>query len=236
MDPATTPRDPASRTADAEVLDRLLASRHSCRGFLPQPLPRETIERLLAMARRTPSWCNTQPWHVHVVSGATLDTLREHYTARTRAGERAPDLPFPPAYRGRFQERRRECGLALYQSLGIGREDRERAHEQLLENYRFFGAPHLAVLTTEAELGVYGAVDCGSWIGVFLLAAQSLGIAAVPQAAVATNAAFVREFLGIPEGRHVVAGIAFGLADAAHPANGFRTTRVPLGETVTWVV
>jgi len=229
-----TPHDALAADGDAQVLGRLLATRHSCRGFLPQALPRETIERILAMASRTPSWCNGQPWHVNVLSGPTLDALRDGYTARILAGKRGPDLPFPEAWRGRFLARRRECGRALYESLDIGREDRERTHEQLMRNYRFFDAPHLAVVTTEADLGTYGAVDCGGWIAVFLLAAQSLGIAAVPQAAVASDAAFVREFLAVPEGRQVVAGIAFGLADPAHPVNGFRTTRAPLTETVTW--
>ena len=127
-----TLHDALAADGDAQVMGRLLATRHSCRGFLPQALPRETIEQVLAMASRTPSWCNTQPWHVNVVSGPTLDTLRERYTARIRAGKRAPDLPFPNAYRGRFLERRRECGRALYQSLDIGREDRERAHDVAL--------------------------------------------------------------------------------------------------------
>ncbi len=224
-----------SATPDADALQRLLADRYSCRGFLPDPLPRADVDRLLALARRTPSWCNTQPWHVHIVSGAKLEEFRERYCEKARAGERGSDFPFPPAYSGRYLERRRECGLALYRSLGIGREDKARANEQLLLNYRFFGAPHLAVISTDAELGTYGAVDCGGYINVFLLAAQSLGIAAVPQAAVASNSAFVREFLGMPEGRLVVAGVAFGYADAAHPVNGFRTTRAALDDTVTWI-
>lgn len=42
-------------------LQSVLETRSSCRGFRPDPVQRETIEQILEMAQRTPSWCNTQP-------------------------------------------------------------------------------------------------------------------------------------------------------------------------------
>jgi nitroreductase len=225
-----------SQTQQAdELLEQLLVERHSCRSFEPTPLPRATIERILSIAQRTPSWCNTQPWHVHLLSGEALESFRAKYIEIARGGGGVPDLEFPVAYRGRYLDRRRECGLALYASLGIARGDRRRAAEQALENFRFFGAPHLAVISTERDLGIYGAVDCGAYIGNLLLAAQSLNIAAIPQAAVATHSAFVREFLCLPESRQVVASVAFGLEQKGAPANGFRTSRVETRDVVTWM-
>jgi nitroreductase len=218
---------------DADVLETLMKARHSCRAFEPTALPRRTIERILSIAQRTASWCNTQPWHVHIVSGPRLDEFRRLYAQK--ASEKAPDIEFPAAYRGTYLDRRRECGFSLYASLGIGREDKARAQAQMMRNYAFFGAPHLAVVSTDADLGPYGAIDCGGYIGTFLLAATSLGVAAVPQAAVASNSVFVREFLSIPDGRKVVAGIAFGLEDTTHPSNAFRTTRASIEQAVTWV-
>jgi nitroreductase len=218
-----------------EVLEALLAARHSCRAFQSTPIPRETIERMLSIAQRTPSWCNMQPWHVHLLSGAALDRFRAEYLALARGGDGVSDLDFPLAYRGRYLDRRRACGLALYASLGIAREDKARVAEQMLENFRFFGAPHLAVISTVRDLGTYGAIDCGGYIGNVLLAAQSLNIAAIPQAAVAMHSQFVREFLSLPESRQVVAGVAFGLEQEGAPANGFRTSRAAMDDTVTWV-
>ncbi|UUX94964.1 nitroreductase [Aquabacterium sp. J223] len=220
------------------MLERLLAERHSCRAFRPDPVARATIERLLSLAQRTASWCNTQPWHVHLVSGDRLDALRRDYVARQRGrspAEAAPDLEFPLAYRGAYQDRRRACGFGLYASLGIGREDRDGAQRQNLENFRFFGAPHLAVVSTARDLGVYGAIDCGGYIATFLLAAQHLGLAAVAQAAVAVDSAFVRQSLGIADDRQVVAGISFGHEQTDHPANAFRVDRAPIEQAVTWV-
>jgi len=221
--------------AAAPVLDGLLRQRWSCRGFLETPVPRPTIERLLEMAQRTPSWCNTQPWHVTITSGAATRRLAEGLGAHQRSGvPDTPDLPFPDAYRGTYLERRRECGFQLYGALGIERGDRARSSVQMLENFRFFGAPHFALITTECELGTYGAIDCGGYVSVFLLAAQSLGLAAVPQAAVAAFAPWLREYFGLPDTRLVVCGISFGYADEAHAANGFRTNRAPIHEAVDW--
>jgi nitroreductase len=218
-----------------DTLEDLLHGRWSCRAFRPDPVPRPTIERLLELAQRTPSWCNTQPWHLTITSGqATHDLARALY-ARAAANEpEAPDLPFPAAYRGQYQDRRRECGFALYEAVGIQRGDRVRSAEQGRENFRFFGAPHFALITTERDLGVYGAIDCGGYVSVFLLAARSLGLATIPQAAVAGHSAWLRDYFELPDHRSVVCGISFGYADETHPANAFRTTRAPLTEAVDW--
>ena len=44
------------------------------------------------------------------------------------------------------------------------------------------------ITTTERDLSRYGAVDCSVYIGGFVLAAQSLRIAMIPQAALAAIA------------------------------------------------
>lgn len=221
--------------AEAPVLDDLLRSRWSCRGFAATPVPRPTVERLLEMAQRTPSWCNTQPWRVTLTSGAATRQLAEALSAHQETGvPDQPDLPFPAAYRGEYLARRRECGYQLYGAVGIERGDRVRSAAQGRENFRFFGAPHFALITTERDLGTYGAIDCGGYVSVFLLAAQSLGLAAIPQAAVAAYSPWLRDYFGLPDNRLVVCGISFGFPDRAHPANGFRTNRAPITEVVDW--
>jgi hypothetical protein len=68
----------------ADGLTTLLGERHSCRGFLPRAVPKETITRILGMAQRTPSWCNSQPWQVIVTSGAA--TIGSSVTANVSEG------------------------------------------------------------------------------------------------------------------------------------------------------
>jgi len=226
----------ATAESDDQVLQRLLEARFSCRGFLPRPVPRPTIERLLFLAQKTPSWCNTQPWHLHVTSGAATERFRAAMYAFMAAGpEPKSDLPVPREYRGISLARRRECGGALYSAVGIARGDKEGAARQALENFRLFGAPHVAIISTDEPLGVYGAVDCGAYVASFVLAAQSLGIATIPQAALAIyGGGFVRDYFKIPEDRLLVCGISFGYADDSHPANQFRTSRARIEEAATF--
>jgi nitroreductase len=195
----------ASTTDDAQTLERLLAARYSCRGFLADPVADSVIERILAMAQRSPSWCNAQPWQVIVTKGAGTESFR------------------------------RACGFALYDAVGVKRGDRTASAVQMLENYKFFGAPHVAIITSDEALGIYGVIDCGIYVSNFLLAAQSLGVASIPQAALASHSKFVREYFGVESGRLVVCGISFGYEDLAHKANGFRTDRARLDQAATWV-
>ena len=217
-------------------LRRLLDERHSCRGFLPKPVPRETIEEILSIAQRTPSWCNAQPWQVLLLSGEATDRFRTALLAHASSSPRAtPDYPWPREYVGRALARRRECGFQLYDAVGVRRGDRAASAKQALENFRFFGAPHVAIVTNDEALGLYGAVDCGAWVSNFMLAAAGFGVASIAQASLVTYGGFVREYFGIAADRRLVCGISFGYEDARHPANYFRTSRAPLSEVVTWI-
>lgn len=220
------------------VLAELLTSRWSCRAFEPREVPRPVIERLLSLSQRSASWCNTQPWQVIVTTGEGTERFRAALAdyAAAQGGELGDEFDFPPPaeYRGVYRERRRTTGWQLYEAVGVERGDRVASARQAFANFRLFGAPHVAIVTTAAEQGVYGAVDSGLYISTFLLAATSLGIATIPQAALAGRSAFIREYFDIPEDRKVLAGISFGYAAADHPANSYRTTRAPLNEVVTW--
>lgn len=225
--------DPLNQSP-SQQLKELLVSRYSCRAFSDDPVPRPLIEELLEMSQRTASWCNTQPWEVAVTSGESTEAFRGTLYEAAVTTEMKSDIPPPRGFNGVYLDRRRESGYALYNSVGIERHDRPARRTQELENYRLFGAPHVAVITTDKELGEYGYIDCGGYISTFLIAAQSLGISAVPQAAVAMYSDVVREFFKFDDSRIVVAGISFGYADADAPINGYRTTRSSLEDVVTW--
>ena len=203
-------------TSDAEVLQRLLSTRHSCRGFLRDSVDDDTIGQILSISQRTPSWCNAQPWQVIVTKGAATEKFRDalHAACDTKNAA-APDIAFPREYRGVYLDRRRECGFQLYEAVGVTRGDRAASAKQGAENYRLFGAPHVALITSDEALGTYGALDCGAYVNNFLLAAQSLGVATIPQAALATHSKFVRDHFGIGDDRILVCGISFGYEDPA---------------------
>ena len=222
-------------TCESGRLEALLRRRHSCRAFLDRPVPREKITRILELAQLTASWCNAQPWQVHIVSGVALDAYREALLRRSSVAPVRPDLDFPREYPGVYSERRRDCAWRLYESVGITRGDRAASTQQGRENFRMFGAPHLAIVTSPAAMGVYGAIDCGAYVSNFMLAAESMGIACIAQAAQASYPDIARRHFEIAGSRTIVCGIAFGYEDSSHPANRFRTTRAPLSESVAWI-
>ncbi len=212
--------------------EALLESRYSCRAFLSDSIAEQELATLFRMAQRAPSWCNVQPWQVSLVSGAILAELSAALLAAESSDTPQPDLPAPAAYEGVYRERRAETAYGLYGSLGIRREDRELRRAQARENFRFFGAPQVAVVTTEDVLGSYGVLDCGGYITTLLLAAESLGLAAVPQAAIAMYSQTVRRILDLPKNRLVVAAVALGYSDDRHPANRYRTSRASVSDVV----
>jgi nitroreductase len=222
------------RDGDAR-LEQWLAQRHSCRAFLPDPVARGIIERILALARHTASWCNCQPWRVDILSGAAARDLRGALLACAQADTPAqPDFPFPREYHDEYLARRRECGFQLYDAVGVARGDRAAYRAQALRNFEFFDAPHVAIVTTDEALGVYGAIDCGGYVANLLLAAQANGVAAVAQASLAMYPDLLRERLCLPASRRVVCGVSFGYEDTAAAANTYRTSRVPLDQAVRW--
>jgi nitroreductase len=218
------------------VLEDLLGQRYSCRAYRPDQVPRATIERILTAAQRTASWCNSQPWQVVIASGAAKERFRAAIYAAASSG--APDdgdFSFPREYRGVYLDRRRESGFQLYNTLGIARGDRAAYARQSLENFNFFGAPHVAIIHSDEALGIYGAIDCGAYVGNFLLAAQALGLGAIPQAALAHQSGLIRRHFGLGDDRRIVCGISFGFPDREHKINSYRTSRAGIPETATFV-
>lgn len=56
--------------------ETLVQSRRSLRGFKQQPVPRAVVGTIIDSAKRAPSSMNTQPWHVHVLTGSPLEEVR----------------------------------------------------------------------------------------------------------------------------------------------------------------
>ncbi len=221
---------------DAAALDRLLKERHSCRAFLPQAVPRAIQEEILRTAQRTGSWCNSQAWQVTIASGAAVERFRQAMVQAESSGQRTGgDFPFPAEYKGVYLERRRDCGFGLYNAVGVPRGDKAGYARQTLENFRLFGAPHVAILTSEPGLGVYGAVDVGGYVQVLMLAMQAHGVGSIAQAALAGHSGLAKSLLGVPQERLMVCGISFGYEDKDHIANSYRLGRADISEAVTWV-
>lgn len=223
------------QTTDSDsILEDWLKSRHSCRAFLSDEVPKQVIERIAAIAQLTPSWCNTQPWQLAITIGEGTERLRKALLEQAGQDEGKPDFDFPTEFAGIYRERRRRCGLQLYDSVGIERGDRKASAAQAMHNFKLFGAPHVAIISSPEALGVYGVLDCGAYVNNFMVAAHSMGVATIAQASLALHARFLRSYLDIEEGRRIVCGIAFGYEDTRHPVNAFRTEREDPSRVIRW--
>src|SRR5262245_66212175 len=66
--------------------ETLVQSRKSVRGFKKHSVPRAVIEEIIEVAKRAPSSMNTQPWHVHALTGAPLEEVRRRNMEEMVAG------------------------------------------------------------------------------------------------------------------------------------------------------
>ncbi len=214
---------------------RLLHERSSTRGFLPDALSPETLDALFAMAQQAPSWCNIQPWRVVITDPQMTKTVSDALLTVAKSQLPAADVPFPLVYPEPYNDFRKKCGGALYGAMGIAREEKSKRYDAWLRNYEIFDAPHLVVVSRDKRLGEYATLDVGVWLGILLVAAQSLGIHTCPMASIAAYPQPLRELLDIPEDELILFGIAIGKADPEVAANSARTTREPLSANLRHV-
>ncbi|MCC6878022.1 MAG: nitroreductase [Sandaracinaceae bacterium] len=212
-----------------------LHARYSVRGFKPDPIPQETLRELFEDAQRTPSWCNIQPWRVWVTSGDATRRLTAAMLDAATKGLPQPEFPWPAIYPEPYDALRRACGKALYEAMGIARDDKAGRLEAWRRNYAAFDAPHAVIVGMDRRFDLYAAIDIGCWLQSILLGATARGIATCPQAALATYPAAVRSQLAIPDELGLLFGIALGYEDPSVPANACRTDRSPLEHNVQFV-
>lgn len=217
-----------------DTLTDILQARYSCRGFKPDPVPRDVIERIIATARHVPSWSNVQPWHVTIASGTETDRFRNGLLKAVETDTPGWDIDGPKGYSGIYADRRRACGGQLYEAVGVTKGDRVASGKQMMRNFALFDAPHVAILTAPSELDAYGVLDLGGFITAFTLAAKALGVDTIVQAAVASYAGFVRRHFEIADDQMVICAISFGYGDPDHPANSYRTPRADVADITDW--
>ncbi|HYF43238.1 MAG TPA: nitroreductase [Ramlibacter sp.] len=230
--------------ADPASVDAAIESRFSARAFLPQPVPRETLEAILRVASRAASGTNTQPWKVYVLQGATRDQLVEKVCAAHDALYADPSLAaqyreeydyYPEKWVSPYIDRRRENGWSLYGLLGITKGDKDKMHAQHQRNFRFFDAPVGLMFTLDRVMGRGSLVDYGMFLQNIMVAARARGLHTCPQAAWNGFAKIILPHIGAGPDEMLVCGMSLGWADPAAPVNSFHTPREPVEQFTRWV-
>jgi nitroreductase len=210
-----------------------IASRKSVRAFRPDPVSRETVEKILALAARAPSGGNLQPWKVYVLMGEAREELirRVAERRRTKALGEAPEYHiYPPALTEPYKTRRFRIGEAMYGTLGIPREDKAARLAFFSGNWEFFGAPVGLIVTIDRQMQQGQWADVGMFLENVMLLAREHGLHTCPQEAWAVWHRIIRDYLEVPENEMIFCGMAIGHADEKHPVNGLVSDRVPLYE------
>ena len=218
--------------------DDVIFGRRSIRGYKPDPVPRHLIEEIIALAVRSPSSMNTQPWHFHVITGEPLERIRAGNTERMLAGvpqsrEFRTGQPFAGAHRDR------QIGVAkqLFSAMGIAREDQERRQDWVMRGFRQFDAPVCVIITYDRALDGSDDTpfDCGAAATTLVNAAWSRGLGAVINSQGIMQSPVVREHAAIPDDQIIMKSIALGWPDDTFPANAVVSARRSVAEAAVFV-
>jgi nitroreductase len=215
-----------------------VASRYSCRAFLPTPVPIKTVKDILNRAARAPSGGNLQPWLVHVLAGERLealkDQLRPRFAKELPRGEGAEYQVYPPGLKEPYYTRRSRVGEQLYASIGIPREDRPARYRQFGRNYLFYDAPVGMFVCVDRIMGAPQWSDLGGFIQNISLLARAYGLHSIAQEAWTSWHKTVSAFLKLPSEQILFCGIALGEADEEAPINRWRSEREPVEAFATF--
>ncbi|MEJ6001640.1 nitroreductase [Paucibacter soli] len=221
--------------AETAAVDAAITSRHSMRAFLPTEVSRACIEEILCVAARAPSGTNTQPWQVHVLTGAA----KQRFSARIQAAFDDPaELSthqeeyayYPREWASPYIERRRKVGWDLYGLLGIGKTDKARMHDQHGRNYQFFDAPVGLIFSIDRVMQQGSWLDYGMFLQNIMIAARARGLHTCPQAAFTQFHRLIADELRFGPQQMLVCGMALGHADPAAVENSLVTERAPVAE------
>jgi nitroreductase len=212
-----------------------IETRRSCRAFKSTPVPKETIERIMRVASNSPSYTNTQPWEVMVITGQKKDMLSKIlYEKAISDVPPNPDLSLPKVWPPALDRRAKEHGTRRFRALGIERENERQRKELRLMNFRFYRAPCVIFLFIDTTLTSWSIFDMGLFAQTLILTAHSFGLGSCLQASITNYPDAVREFLRIPETKLLVLGISMGYPDLEAPINTYKSTRISTNEFVRW--
>ena len=215
-----------------------VASRYSCRAFLPTPVPKATVRDIVERAARAPSAGNMQPWRIFALAGKHVEDLVALLAPRMATelprGEGTDYTIYPEPLDEPYRARRFEVGELLYRAINVPRGDKPARYRQYARKYQFFGAPVALFLAREKAHGPAQWADIGGYLQTVALLARGYGLHTCPQQAWVSFNRTVREFLKLPDNLMIYSGMAVGYADEAAPINAWRSPREALDNYATF--
>ncbi|MBW2118686.1 MAG: nitroreductase [Deltaproteobacteria bacterium] len=218
-------------------IEKAVKERRSIRMFKPEEVPREIIREILDEARWAPSWGNTQPWELYVVTGETLERFKKANRQKCMDGDvHSSEIPMPEVWPEILKKRYIGVGKSVLTSLSIAREDVNARNEYYGDMFNLFGAPCMILACLAKSLNIeYAMLDVGLIMQTICLLAHDKGLGTCMLAGSVRYPGLLRDMLPIPEDRFIVIGTGMGYPDWDSPVNKFERKRVDLDEIATWV-
>jgi nitroreductase len=211
-----------------------IKERRSIRAFKSDPVSLDLIREIVEQALRAPSWANTQPWELAIVTGKQLEEIEKGFLER---GDQKPNpdiarpYDFPEPYISRLMALPFRRQMPSKEDLALRR----------IQNFKHFGAPAVIYLLVGRSffyqskgINVWSLYDCGAMVQNIMLLATHYGLGTIAQAQAVVYADIVRKVLNIPQSKLIALGIAIGYPDWDNPINQSRTEREPLAEVASW--
>jgi len=204
-----------------------LQQRKSVRAFLDKEVEESKINALLDAARHAPSGANTQPWKLAIVTGKTKQKLQTQIEGAFRKGDKgkADYIYYPEKWIEPYKARRIACGIQLYSTLNIAREDKKQQLDQWAANYRAFDAPVMLLFFMNSHMQTGSFIDYGMFLQSIMLVAVEQGLASCPQASLADYAEIIKTALEYPSDDILLCGMSLGYEDKGALVNSYRTPR-----------
>ena len=218
--------------------DDVIRGRRSVRGYKPDSVPKALIKEVLALAMRSPSSMNTQPWNFTVVSGEPLNRIRAGNTERNLAGvPHSREFRIGGAFAGEHRDRQVGVAKQLFVAMGIEREDKAGRQDWVLRGFRQFDAPVCVIITYDRVLADSDdtAFDCGAVTTALVNAAWSRGLGAVINSQGIMQSPVVREHANIADDQVIMKAVALGWPDESFPANAVVSERKSIDEAASFL-
>ena len=209
-------------------------SRQSIRAFTDQEVSDKLIQRLLEKSARAASGGNVQPWKIFIINNETMINFLKFQEDWTDPETPAYDI-YPENLTEPYKTSRYEVGAEMYSILDIDRDDKEGRFKQMLENFKFFGAPSAFFCFVDRQMGRPQWSDLGMFLQNFMLLAKEAGLDTCPQEAWAIKQESVTAFVKAPDELMLFCGMAIGYKDDEAKINKLRTQRRPFEDWATFV-
>lgn len=204
--------------------------RRSIRDFSDRPVSKEDLTTLINLAKKAPSWANSQTWKVVIATGKTLEKIRARHTEAIRKGV-APSPEIPILHR-------EQMGIQGVQNVGKWMGDihqfmQSDSSAMANDSAHLFNAPAVAYLLVPANPSLWETYDLGAFGQTLMLAAADKGIDSIPAMEFVQYSQMLHDVLGV--GRDYIFAVGIGLGYRKEDAliNKFESARMDNDDFLT---